>query len=61
MANPLDKFKLGVKKMIEEVMIERMNQNDKIVTKYLEDKDFQNAAFSILAKSIFEKIKTDDK
>ncbi len=55
-ANPFDKFKIGIKSIIEDVMIERMDQNDKIVTKYLEDKEFQNIVFSTLAESIFKKI-----
>jgi type I restriction enzyme R subunit len=28
MANPLDKFELGIRKLIEEMMIERMTEND---------------------------------
>ena len=31
MANPLDKFELGIRKLIEDLMIERMGENDKIV------------------------------
>jgi type I restriction enzyme R subunit len=55
-ANPLDKFQLGVRKMIEELMIMRMAENDKIVTRYMDDKDFQNTAFNILTEKIFESI-----
>ena len=51
------KFKLGVRKLIEEFMIERMGENDKIVTRYMADNDFQGAAFPILAKEIFEAIR----
>jgi len=35
-------------------MIERMTDNDKIVTRYMADNDFQGTAFPILAKEIFE-------
>ncbi len=35
LANPLDKFQLGVKKLVEELMIERMGENDAIVTRYI--------------------------
>jgi type I restriction enzyme R subunit len=38
-------------------MIERMGENDKIVTRYMADNDFQGAAFPILAKEIFETIR----
>ena len=52
-ANPLDKFEIGIRKMIEEMMIQRMADNDKIVTRYMDDKDFQLAVFPLLAKEIF--------
>ena len=57
MANPLDKFELGIRKLIEELMIERMGQNDKIVTRYMDDREFQGSAFPILAREIFEAIR----
>ena len=34
-------------------MIERMGENDKIVTRYMADQDFQGSAFPILAREIF--------
>ncbi|RKY34300.1 MAG: type I restriction endonuclease subunit R, partial [Candidatus Omnitrophota bacterium] len=54
--NPLDKFELGIKKMVDEFMIQRMSDNDKIVTRYMDDKDFQSAVFPLLAKAIFMKL-----
>ncbi len=56
LANPLDKFQLGIKKAMEDAMIQRMADNDKIVTRYLEDSSFQNVALTALAKAIFEQI-----
>jgi type I restriction enzyme, R subunit len=38
-------------------MIERMEQNDKIVTRYMADGEFQASAFPILAKEIFDACK----
>jgi type I restriction enzyme R subunit len=38
-------------------MIERMGENDKIVTRYMSDNDFQGSAFPILAREIFETIR----
>jgi type I restriction enzyme R subunit len=61
MANPLDKFQLGVRKLIEELMIQRMAENDKIVTRYMDDGDFQRTAFPILAKEIFEAVHAKQK
>ena len=57
LANPLDKFELGIRKLIEEFMIERMGENDKIVTRYMVDRDFQGTAFPILAREIFEAVR----
>ena len=57
LANPLDKFQLGIRKLIEDLFIQRMSDNDKIVTRYMDDQDFQNLAFPILAKEIFETIR----
>lgn len=59
LANPLDKFELGVRKLIEDLMIERMAENDKIVTRYMADREFQGAAFPILAREIFEAIRSE--
>jgi type I restriction enzyme R subunit len=58
LANPLDKFELGIRKLIEDLMIERMGENDKIVTRYMADRDFQSSAFPILAREIFEAIRS---
>ena len=61
MANPLDKFELGVRKQIEDLMIQRMAENDEIVTRYMEDAEFRSSAFSILAKEIFETIRAEER
>ncbi len=57
LANPLDKFELGIRKLIDELMIERMGENDKIVTRYMADQEFQGSAFPILAREIFEAVR----
>jgi type I restriction enzyme R subunit len=57
LANPLDKFELGIRKLVEDLMIERMGDNDKIVTRYMADQDFQGSAFPILAREIFEAVR----
>jgi type I restriction enzyme R subunit len=56
LANPLDKFQLGIRKLIEEFMVQRMSEDDKIVARYRDDQEFQNTAFPILAKAIFETV-----
>ena len=60
LANPLDKFELGIRKLIEELMIERMGENDKIVTRYMADQEFQGSAFLILAREIFEAVRASE-
>ena len=60
LANPLDKFELGIRKLIEDFMIERMGENDKIVTRYMADQEFQGSAFPILAKEIFETVRQSE-
>lgn len=56
-ANPqFEKFQLGIRKLIEEMMIQRMGENDKIVTRYMDDAEFQNSAFPILAREILQAI-----
>lgn len=60
LANPLDKFQLGIKKLLEDLMIERMGENDAIVTRYMVDKDFQASAFPILAREIFDAVRAQE-
>ena len=59
LANPLDKFELGIRKLIEDLMIERMAENDQIVTRYMADKEFQASAFPILAREIFDAVRSN--
>jgi len=59
-ANPdLDKFTLGIKKLISEFMIERMAENDAIVTKYMDDQQFNGAVLPILARDIFHSVRSE--
>ena len=55
-ANTLDKFSLGIRPEIGKLMMERMGENDALVTKYLGDADFQNIAFEVLAREIFKAV-----
>lgn len=55
-ANPFDKFQLGLRRMLEELMIQRMSENDKIVTRYMDDKRFEDAAFAVLSRVIYDAI-----
>ena len=57
LANPLDRFEMGVRSLIEDLMIERMGENDRIVTRYMSDREFQGSAFPVLAREIFETVR----
>jgi len=58
-ANPFDKFQLGLRQLIEDLMVQRMSENDKIVTRYMDDREFGDAAFGVLSKAIYESIPKD--
>ena len=55
-ANTLDKFQLGIKKIIENLMIQRMSENDEIVSRYMQDVEFQKAAYDVLSEEIYKRI-----
>ena len=59
-ANPFDKFQLGLKQLLEDLMVQRMADNDKIVTRYMDDKEFGDAAFTVLSKAIYDSIPTEE-
>lgn len=55
-ANTLDKFELGIRSLIESFMIQRLSENDQIVSRYMDDQEFQNTVFPLLAREIFDTI-----
>jgi type I restriction enzyme R subunit len=59
-ANPFDKFQLGLRQLIEGLIVQRMAENDKIVTRYMDDKEFGDAAFAVLSKAIYDSIPSED-
>ncbi len=56
LANPYDKFALGIRALIQQLMLERMADNDAIVTRYMSDKAFEETAFPVLAREIFDTV-----
>ena len=57
LANPLDNFELAMKPKVEGLMIDRMDQNQEIVNRYLNDPAFQSAAFKAIVKQIYDQIR----
>ncbi len=58
-ANPLDKFKVGVRKAVEGLLVQQVEENDAFVTRYLEDEAFQQVVFEGLAEAIFANLKDE--
>lgn len=57
MANSADNFAISMKPTVEGLMIDRMEQNQEIVTRYLNDPQFQAAVFGVLVKKIYDEIR----
>ena len=53
LANPLDKFKLGVGSQIQQLMYERMGENDALVSRYMNEQDFREIVLEGLVREIF--------
>ena len=45
---------------ITDFTVSDMADNDKIVTRYMDDREFGDAAFAVLSKSIYESISTGE-
>ncbi len=57
-ANPvIEKFELGIKAIIESFMLQRLSENDSIVSRYMSDIDFQKPVFHLLAKDIYKTVR----
>jgi type I restriction enzyme R subunit len=59
-ANPFEKFMLGVKESVTDSMIDAMGENDELVTKYMTDSKFQATAFPVMAKIIYDMVRSRD-
>ena len=56
LANTYDKFALGFRPQLGKLMVERMGENDAIVTRYLDDAEFQQTASEVLARDVYEAV-----
>jgi type I restriction enzyme R subunit len=57
--NPEDKFALVFKNLLETLFIERMDQNEEIFARYMNDGTFQKLVASWLASEVYQKLKVD--
>ena len=56
LANPLDKFKLGVRGQIQHLMYQRMGDNDALVSRCMNEPEFQSIVFEGLIQEIFKAV-----
>ncbi|MCL2779132.1 MAG: DEAD/DEAH box helicase family protein [Polyangiaceae bacterium] len=56
-ANPFDNFALAMKDKVDGLMVDRMDQNQEIVTRYLNDLQFKDLAFRLLVRRIYDEIR----
>ena len=59
-ANDFEHFMLAMPDVIKGLMIDRMDDNQGIVTKYLDDAGFQSALAENIARAIFEKVRLQE-
>ena len=57
LANTSEKFALGFRPQLRRIMVERMHENDAIVTRFLEDDAFQEVVAEEFVRSIFETVR----
>lgn len=53
----LDNFELAMTPNVEGLMFDRMEQNQEIVNRYLNDPAFQGGAFKAIVKQIYDQIR----
>jgi type I restriction enzyme, R subunit len=56
-ANSLDNFSLAMKAKLRDAIVDRMEQNEGIATRYLNEAAFEDAAFRELVKRIYEELR----
>ena len=56
-ANAFDNFTLALRRPMEGLIIDRMERNEKLVTRYLNDPEFQEVLFSLMAQRIYDEVR----
>ena len=54
--NPAEKFSLVFDNLLETLMLERMDQNESIVARFMNDPEFQRAVAARLASEAYERL-----
>ena len=61
MANTMENFGYVFLKSLEGLFIDRMDQNEEITAKYMNEKDFKNAVGQHLLKKVYEQIRAEER
>lgn len=56
--NPQEKFELVFKNVLENLFVERIDQNEEIFARFMNDISFQKLATTWLASQAYQKLKT---
>jgi type I restriction enzyme R subunit len=56
-ANPFDNFALALRQPMEGLIIDRMERNEGLVTRYLNDAEFQEVLFRLMAQRIYAEVR----
>ncbi len=59
-SNPQDKFTLMFKSILQQLFIERIDQNEDIFARFMEERNFNKTLTEILSKEAFDKINKKD-
>ncbi|MBC2710995.1 MAG: DEAD/DEAH box helicase family protein [Desulfosarcina sp.] len=57
--NPEDKFELVFKSLIENLFVERMDQNEEIFIRFMNDPTFQKVVTTLMASEAYRKLRVD--
>ena len=57
--NPEDKFELVFKSLIENLFVERMDQNEEIFVRFMNDPNFQKVVTTLMASEAYRKLRVD--
>ena len=58
--NPGDKFELMFKGLLENLFVERMDQNEGIFVRFMNDESFQNTVTEWMSSEAYRRLKSDD-
>ena len=58
--NPDDKFELVFKSLLENLFVERMDQNEEIFVRFMNDAPFQKLVTAWMASEAYRRLRSDD-